>query len=161
MTLLIASIFIGMGATLIFDLWGVALSKTGIAAGPAWQLPGRWFGLMPQGRFVHDDIAAAPPVPNETAIGWVVHYLVGIVYAFVLVAWGGRDWLAAPTLAPALFIGVVTVLAGWLLMNPGMGRGVAASRTDNPAKARILSLIAHVVFGIGLWLSALAFSATL
>ena len=41
----------------------------------------------------------------------------------------------------------------------GMGGGMAASRADNPWQARGLGLAAHVVFGFGLYLSALALPA--
>jgi hypothetical protein len=36
-------------------------------------------------------------------------------------------------------------------MQPGMGAGIAASRTPRPAAARVQSLITHTVFGVGLY----------
>jgi hypothetical protein len=160
-TLLLATIFIGVGTTLFFDLWCWGLCKAQGVDVPDWRLAGRWFGHVAQGRLLHDDMAAARPIANEQTIGWIGHYAIGVLYAAVLVAWQGQTWLHSPTLAPALFIGIVTVLAGWLIMSPGMGNGIAASRAPAPWKTRGLQLLAHAVFGIGLWVCALAFSLTL
>jgi hypothetical protein len=46
-------------------------------------------------------------------------------------------------------------------MHPGMGAGIAASRTPKPAVARINSLLTHAIFGLGLYLAALATSPLL
>jgi hypothetical protein len=108
-----------------------------------------------RGRVWHDDITRSAPVAKEAAIGWVGHYAVGVAYAAALLAIWGAGWAAAPTLAPALIVGVVTISAGWFLMSPGMGGGIAAARAPNPARARALGLVAHVVFGLGLYLTAL------
>ena len=59
----------------------------------------------------------------------------------------------------ALLVGVVTVAAPFLLMQPGMGAGIAASRTPRPAIARVHSLLNHLAFGAGLYLSALLLQA--
>lgn len=67
----------------------------------------------------------------------------------------GPGWFAAPTLLPAWIFGIVTIAFGWFLLQPGMGLGWAASQTPNPTKGRLLGLVAHTVFGLGLWLTAL------
>ena len=36
-------------------------------------------------------------------------------------------------------------------MQPGMGAGIAASRTPRPAAARVQSLLTHAIFGLGLY----------
>jgi hypothetical protein len=53
---------------------------------------------------------------------------------------------------------LATVLFPFLIMQPSLGLGVAASRTPNPMQARLKSLVTHTVFGIGLYLSALGVS---
>ena len=65
------------------------------------------------------------------------------------------DWLAHPTLMPALGFGVMTVLAPFLILQPGMGAGVAARKTPQPNVARLRSLLAHFSFGLGLWIAGL------
>ena len=82
--------------------------------------------------------------------------LVTMALAFVALAPAG--WLGRPTLLPALLFGLVTVLFPYLVMHPAFGLGVAASKTPNPNAARVKSLVSHAVFGIGLYLSAVAAS---
>src|SRR5205085_3323005 len=99
-------------------------------------------------------VSAAAPVPFEGVIGWGAHYLIGIAFAALLWAWMGSAWFAAPTPAPALLVGVVTVLAPWLLLQPGMGAGLLARRAPRPWLARFHSLLTHALFGLGLYASA-------
>lgn len=149
------SLLIGAGATLVFDLWLYALNRIFGLPRPDWAVAGRWFAHVAQGRVWHDDIGAEPAIPGEAVIGWAGHYAVGVLYAAMLLTLWGMGWATAPTLTPALTVGVVTIAAGWFLMSPGMGGGIAASRAENPWKARALGLLAHVVFGFGLWATAL------
>jgi hypothetical protein len=115
---------------------------------------GRWIGHMARGKFRHDRIAAAPPIPAERVIGWSMHYIIGIAFAAGLVSIVGFEWLQHPTLGPALAFGLATVVAPFFVMQPGMGAGIAASRTPKPGSARVQSLITHAVFGFGLWTAA-------
>ena len=145
---------IGIGATALMDLWAVLLNRVFGLNLPNWALVGRWFAHIPRGRLFHKDIAQAEPVANELAIGWAAHYVTGIAYAALLVAFAGPAWLSEPSLGPALALGLVTILAGWFLLQPGMGAGWAAARKPNPWQVRGLNLLAHTVFGFGLFASA-------
>ena len=98
-------------------------------------------------------------MPRERALGWAVHYGTGIAFAGLLVAIAGSDWMRAPSLLPAVAVGAGTVLAPWLVMQPAMGAGIAASRTPRPAANRLRSLANHTVFGTGLYLAAAAIAA--
>lgn len=150
-----SAVIIGIGATLVMDAWGL-VRKQLLGIPPAdYALVGRWLGHMVHGRFRHERIAAASPIPAEALLGWSAHYLIGMVFALLLVAICGAEWVRQPTLLPALVWGLVTVAAPFLLMQPGMGAGVAASRTPRPNAARLQSLITHSVFGLGLYGSAL------
>jgi hypothetical protein len=148
-------LFIGAGATLATDLWAIVRKRLLGVPAPDWGLVGRWFGHMARGRFRHERIAAAAPVRGERAIGWAAHYLIGIAFAGVLLAICGLAWARQPTLAPALALGIATVAAPFLLMQPGMGAGFAASRTPRPNATRLQSLLTHAVFGVGLYAAAL------
>jgi hypothetical protein len=57
-----------------------------------------------------------------------------------------------------MLIGWGTILAPWFVLQPGMGAGIAASRTPNPRAARLRNLATHTVYGIGLYVSAVALS---
>jgi len=66
----------------------------------------------------------------------------------------GVTWTQQPTLAPALLFGVLSVAAPFFILQPGLGAGIAASKTLHPNTARLRSLMAHAVFGAGLYLTA-------
>lgn len=148
---LIFTLIIGIGATVVMDLWSVIRkSLLGIAL-PNYALVGRWIAYMPRGRFRHEAIAASSPIRGEHIIGWIAHYLTGIAFATLLISIWGFEWVRHPTVGPAIAVGIGTVAAPFLIMQPGMGAGIAASRTPRPASARLQSLITHVVFGLGLY----------
>lgn len=151
MKLLIVTLVIGVGATLVMDLWGLLRQRLLGVAAPNYALVGRWLGHMPAGRFRHQAIARATPVYAERLLGWLAHYAIGIAFAALLVAVGGQSWLQQPEPGLALAVGLATVLAPFLLMQPGMGAGIAASRTAKPGAARLHSLLTHGVFGLGLY----------
>jgi hypothetical protein len=151
MEFLIYALAIGAGATAVMDLWGVARSRLFGGRALDYGLVGRWIAYLASGRFRHDPIAASPPVPGERLIGWTAHYAIGIAFAAVLLAIWGLDWTRQPTIGPALMVGIGTVAAPFLVMQPGMGAGIAASRTPRPGAARLQSLVTHTVFGLGLY----------
>lgn len=144
-------LLIGGGATLVMDLWSLVRERWLGIPRPDYGLVGRWIGHMRHGRFRHAAIKAAAPVRGERWLGWGVHYLTGWVFAGLLLAGWGLAWVREPALGPALAVGVGTVAAPFLLMQPGMGAGLAARRTPNPAAARRQSLVTHAVFGLGLY----------
>ena len=143
----------GIGATALTDGWTLLRRELFAVALPDFGLLGRWFGHMSRGRFRHARISAAASVRGERAIGWTAHYLVGIAFAALLLGVAGPAWFRQPTLGPALLIGVATVAAPFLLMQPGMGAGVAARLTPRPNAARLQSLVTHAVFGVGLYVA--------
>lgn len=151
MDYLICMLLIGVGATAVMDLWAIARKHLLGTAPPNYGLVGRWLGHMPHGRFRHHAIAAALPVPGERQIGWSVHYLIGISFAATLLGIWGLEWAYSPTIGPALIVGVGTVAAPFLIMQPAMGSGIAARRTARPNAARVQSLITHLMFGFGLY----------
>lgn len=148
---LTSALITGIGATAVMDLWGIVRKPLLGLAPPDYGMVGRWIGHMGSGRFRHASIAAAAPVRGERLIGWIAHYLTGIAFAGVLIGIWGCAWIRHPTVGPALAVGIATVAAPFLLMQPGMGAGIAASRTPRPGAARLQSLVTHAVFGIGLY----------
>lgn len=151
MAYLICSILIGTGATMVMDLWAIARKQLFGIPPPNYGLVGRWLAYMPGGRFRHDSIQAAPPVKDEALIGWIAHYLIGIAFAAVLLGLWGLAWIRHPSIGPALAVGIGTVAAPFLVMQPGMGAGIAGSRTPRPATTRFQSLVTHTIFGLGLY----------
>jgi hypothetical protein len=146
----------GVSATSMTDMWSTIRAPLLRVRPPDYGLVGRWIGHMVGGRFRHDAIKNASPVHGEAVIGWTAHYLIGVAYSAVLLGVWGKEWIQQPTLAPALIVGIGTVVAPFFLMQPGMGAGIAASRTPNPNAARFHSLVMHTVFGLGLYASGWA-----
>jgi hypothetical protein len=150
------AMLIGTGATATMDLWSVLRKMWFGVPMPDYGMVGRWLAYLPRGRFRHDPIAATAPVRGEAAIGWISHYLIGMVLAALLLFSVGPDWVSAPTAGAALLAGACTVAAPYFILQPGMGLGIAARRARNPATARLHSLVTHLVFGFGLYLTAQA-----
>jgi hypothetical protein len=157
-TYFLSAVAIGLGATLFMDLWALSMKRAFNIPLANYCLVGRWFRHMPEGTFMHASIANATQKRFECTAGWIAHYVIGAVYALVLVALVSGNWLARPTLLPALLFGVGTVLVPFLLMHPSFGLGIAASRAPDPTQARLRSLMAHTAFGVGLYVCAVGVS---
>lgn len=151
MNYVVCTLLVGTTATAVMDIGAIARKRLLGTPFPNYGLVGRWLAHMPHGRFRHASIAAASPVHGERLIGWTAHYLIGVAFAALLLAIMGLEWIQQPTLGPALAVGIGTVAAPFLLMQPGMGAGIAASRTPRPGAARMQSLVTHGVFGLGLY----------
>ncbi|MEO1658157.1 MAG: DUF2938 domain-containing protein [Pseudomonadota bacterium] len=149
-----SAFIIGMGATMILDATSLLRRMFLSQPLPNYPLVGRWIGHMGRGVFSHTSIKAAAPIPGEVILGWGAHYAIGVMFALGFIASMGEKWTEQPTLIPALIFGAVTVVFPFVLMQPGMGLGIAASLTPDPWAARLKSLISHLLFGVGLFLAA-------
>ena len=159
--LFLGTLAIGIGATLLMDLWNLSLKRALSIPSLDYRLLGRWLRHMPGGTFRHASISSAPERSFECAVGWIAHYTIGVVFALVFVVLTSGDWLARPTLLPALIYGMSTVVFPFFIMQPSLGFGIAASRTPNPTQARLKSLATHTVFGVGLYVCAFGVSYAL
>lgn len=150
------SALLGLGASLILDGW--ALGRRSIAGVPmldyGWLT--RWLAGLPAGRLKLEPSQATPLNGIERALGWALHYAIGVVYAGVFLLITGPGWMDQPSVLPALVFGIVTSLAPFLILQPALGRGVFASRSPAPWTARLQTLLNHGVFGLGLYATALA-----
>jgi hypothetical protein len=158
---LLGGVVVGVGATLVQDLWNLFLKRAFGIPSLDLCLLGRWLGHMPAGTFTHASIAAAPPKPRECAVGAVAHYAIGVAFALLLVLVTSGAWLLRPTPLPTLLVAVVTLVFPFFVMQPALGLGVASSRTPHPARARLKSVMSHVAYGLGLYLCALPVSLVL
>ena len=159
MLFIIEAALIGVGATLLIDLWALFLRRAFSVRSLDYCLLGRWVLHIPRGVFKHDDIAAAARQPKECQVGWTTHYLIGTTFALLFVLLVSEGWLAQPTLLPALAFGITTVIVPFFTMQPSFGLGIAASKTPHPNRARLKSLMTHTMFGLGLYVSAMLLGA--
>jgi hypothetical protein len=151
--MILKTVLIGIGATLIVDLWGIILSLFSIKS-LDYRFVGRWIAHFPEGKFVHKDIMKTAPARGELIIGWIVHYFIGIAFAFLLLLIYGKAWLEKPNLYHALIIGVITLIAPLFIMQPAFGFGIASSQLPKPNIRRLKSMATHLVYGIGLFITA-------
>ncbi len=156
MDLLYRAVVIGVAATAALDLWGLLLNRLFGLPMANWGLIGRWFCHLPRATFVHADIGRAAPFANEAAVGWTMHYLIGIAFAAATLILAGPEFRAAPTPFWPLVVGWLTVGFGWFVLQPGLGLGIAASKRANAMQIRALNLIGHTVFGLALFAAAWA-----
>ncbi|EHQ04582.1 DUF2938 domain-containing protein [Leptonema illini] len=147
---------VGAGATLTMDIWRFLLLKVFGINSLDLSLLGRWVGHLPHGRFFHAKIAGSERIKGELLLGWITHYGIGIGFAMMLSLFWGAAWFASPVLLPALTVGLATVLAPWFIMQPAMGLGVTAANAPSPNAVRLRNLAIHLVYGLGLYVSALA-----
>lgn len=150
---ILLSIAIGLGATLVMDLWLFFRKHFFNVSSLNYCFLGRWILHMPEGVFRHPDIALAGEKAWECAVGRVAHYAIGAMFGVLLVLFASPSWLQQPTLLPAVIWGLLTVSAPLFLMQPAFGLGIAASKLPNRTQVRLQSLLTHTIFGIGLYLS--------
>ena len=146
LTIIESSILIGIGATITMDIWALFLQRFLSITPLNYALVGRWLVYMSEGLVYHENINTAKPIKGELIIGWVAHYLTGIIFAAVLIMITGSNWLYEPSIISAISFGLLTVGFPFLIMQPCMGLGIAATKTSKPNLARSRSLLTHFIF---------------
>ncbi|MBL8700847.1 MAG: DUF2938 family protein [Alphaproteobacteria bacterium] len=145
----------GVVATVFLDVWQRILrAMTGLPTAN-WALTGRWFVNAFRGKFMHSPIAAAPAEPNELAIGWTGHYIVGAAYGFVYVPLMRHVLGIEPSLLNGLVFGIASTIVPWFFFMPAMGAGVLARNTPKPLVGCLQALGSHTAFGAGLAVGAM------
>lgn len=140
-------VVIGVLATMLLDLIGILLNKVFHIPTTEWRYIGRWFGYMPKGIYAHNPIYKSTAIKHELAIGWGMHYLIGIIFSifyFYLVVFILRQ---SPSLLSGSIFGIVTVIFPYFFMQPLLGYGVIASRHKRPIFTPVMSFLAHLTFG--------------
>ncbi|WOC28771.1 DUF2938 domain-containing protein [Pseudoalteromonas sp. N1230-9] len=146
--------FVGIAATLFIDLYAFLLAKVFKVPSLNFCLVGRWgLGLL-DGKFMHQNIAASPVKHFECVFGWCLHYFIGVLFSFLFILLVGIAWLEQPTLIAACIFGLASVSMPFFVMQPALGMGIMATKSANPFQARLKSSVTHLLFGVGLYLSA-------
>ena len=141
----------GIIATLLFDLFQISLTFAYGINKAKWDLAGRYFIGVSKGKYIQEDISNEPVENNELFIGYIVHYLIGVIYGLIYVIINAL-FLDGPSLILALIIGFLTVLGSWCLMMPcAYNLGFFGSKIEEQKQVLVQNLLFHFVFGAGLF----------
>ena len=138
----------GVVATYGMDVAARKVVTPALGKGPSGGL-GRWIGHMLKGRFTHEDITTAEPIPHEAGIGIAAHYAIGLVlgagYTLLLrVPQRRRSSLPAATV-----YGIATTVFPWFWMFAARGQGLMGLRGGD-LRVPAFALCTHIAYGLGL-----------
>ena len=146
-------LLISIIATASTDLWSVVL-HFGFGYKIDWHLEGRWLGHLLQGELIYI-IPQSAPIAHEELLGWIVHYIVGFlitsVYYFLVVL----EFKKTPVWYTALIFTWAMMIFPFFILQPAMGMGIASTFAPNPWLNRLITFLAHTMFGLGLYLGCL------
>lgn len=135
------------------DLWALLLKRRFGIPSLDYALVGRWFLGMFDGRWFHATIVTAPPrrgENNRLDIALRRRHRVCLYPD----RFGGHQVVYGAGAAHRTVERLAELAAPFLVMQPALGFGVAAAKTAYPRKARLLSLLTHTVYGLGLLIAA-------
>ena len=142
----------GIIATIIFDLFNISLKFAYNIDKPKWNFLGRYFLGYKEGRYIRKSLQEDNDEVNELLWGYIIHYLIGIIYGlfYVFINLLIFDY---PSLLIAYVVGFITVLGAWCYLMPfAYNLGFFASKSDQQFKTLTQNLIGHFIFGTGLFI---------
>lgn len=142
----------GIIATIIFDFFNISLKFAYNIDKPKWNFLGRYFLGYKEGKYIRKSLQYDDDVENELLWGYIIHYLIGIIYGlfYVFINLLIFDY---PSLLIAYIVGFITVLGAWCYLMPfAYNLGFFASKSDQQFKTLTQNLIGHFIFGTGLFI---------
>ena len=77
-------VIVGVGACVVFDVWQRIVQRFTKIPPSNWSLVGRWaISLLTNGQLLARDLELQPERQIELGVGWLVHYVIAIVYAAI------------------------------------------------------------------------------
>jgi len=149
---ILQGIISGLIATIIFDLFHFSLNFAYGIEKPKWNFLGRYFLGLKENKFIRKNLINDEELDNELIWGYLFHYAIGIIYGifFVCLNYLLFDY---PSLLLAYIFGFITVIGGWCFLMPfAYNLGFFASKSENRINILVQNLIAHFVFGTGLFI---------
>lgn len=150
MDLIIMGVIAGVSGTLAMDLLNYLFSRTGVILKIDVRMIGRMSAGWARGRFCYRNPGELEKVANESLIGYITHYGIGVGLAVPFVF--GWAFLVEAPVSPAwtLCYGVATTAASWFAVYPSMGFGLFGIRSPEGIRAPLSSLANHLFFGTGM-----------
>lgn len=152
MLLIVQSILIGLFSTVFMDVITWILEKLFKIKPLNYALIGRWFLYWKEKKFTHKTIVHSSPRLGESKWGWGIHYLTGIIWViFYLIL--NEVYLFNSSFISILIFSLCTTLVPFIIIQPALGFGFFAKKTPNQLISIRNSLLAHIAFGSGIYLS--------
>jgi len=149
---LIYGLIAGIIATILFDIYQIALNYAYGINKTRWDLVGRYFIGLKNNKYFRDDLINDPLEKYELIYGYLIHYTIGIIYGlfYILI---NLIFYDEPSILIALVCGFITILGDLCIMMPfAYNLGFFASKSDETNQLIVQGLLAHFVFGIGLFI---------
>ena len=156
--ILFKGIISGLFATFIFDLFQSSLNYAYGIEKPKWNLLGRYFLGYKESKFIRKTLIDDEELDNELLWGYFFHYLIGMIYGifFVILNFFLFDY---PSILLAYIFGFSTVLGAWCFLLPfAYNLGFFASKSEGRTNLLVQNLMAHFVFGTGLFIGLYIFN---
>jgi len=143
-------LFVGVGSTILLDLWVTLVEKATSIPPTNWGIVGRWIIGIPNGHWTLDTSVNHEPTVTEKVLGWLFHYIVGIAYAVLIILLFGAGFIDSPSIMPVIIVGLIlSTLAGLAILMPALGGGFMGRLIPNWFATFIYLVIAHAIFAIG------------
>ena len=155
--ILLQGLFAGLIATFFYDLYQISLKFSYNINKSRWDLIGRYFINLYKGKRFQEDIYNEKTENNELLIGYIIHYLIGSIFGIFFLCinyiYLSDNLISIGTFYIALIFGLSTVLGSWCFLMPfAFNMGFFASKNEDQYQILIQNLLAHFVFGVGLFI---------
>ena len=150
--LLIHGLVAGIIATVLFDIYQIALNYAYGINKTKWNLVGRYFIGLKNNTYFREDLINDSSEKYELIYGYLIHYAIGIIFGFFYILINIIIF-EEPSILIALVFGFTTILVIWCIMMPfAYNLGFFASKSDEKYQLIVQGLLAHFVFGTGLFI---------
>jgi len=149
---LIYGLSAGIIATCLFDVYQVALNYAYGINKTRWDLVGRYFIGLKENKYFRENLINDDAEKNELFYGYLIHYIIGIIFGFFYICIN-IIFYNEPSILIAIIFGFTTILGAWCIMMPfAYNLGFFGSNSDEKYQLIVQGLIAHFVFGTGLFI---------
>lgn len=148
---LMQDVFTGILSTLIMDCNSLLMKHIFKIKILNYAWLGRWLLSIQDGKLVHQNITHSSIKKHEKALGWFLHYLIGILLVFIFL-YSCKQYNFDLNFKNSLIFSILTTLIPFLIMQPLFGFGFFASKTPNQMISLRNSIISHLSFGVGIYI---------
>ena len=106
---LIHGLLSGIIATALFDIYQIALNYAYGINKTRWDIVGRYFIGLKNNKYYRDNLIDDPPENYELFFGYLIHYVIGIIYGFIYILIN-LIFYDEPSILIAIIFGFITIL---------------------------------------------------